>query len=224
MLESVDVHSDQFAYTSHGRLITPSNVGLIVTEWSAAGFCLYVLLRLCKWSWMKVHTVLICQKTNTTNEVFPVCLFSQDAFVELYESRPTDSFWSLRTVCGLVVLGAVGVILGFIFSQKQNWWEVLSGPAMELQFLWCPPAAAVLHTETLKDTDFVWVDFYGDVNFTTKILWVLLLRLCWLFKLWVSHGHNNIQPKDSRKTDLQLTVNKAFSHFFTLEVSFQPLC
>lgn len=224
MLESVDVHSDQFAYTSHGRLITPSNVGLIVTEWSAAGFCLYVLLRLCKWSWMKVHTVLICQKTNTTNEVFPVCLFSQDAFVELYESRPTDSFWSLRTVCGLVVLGAVGVILGFLFSQKQNWWEVLFGPAMELQFLWCPPAAAVLHTETLKDTDFVWVDFYGDVNFTTKILWVLLLRLCWLFKLWVSHGHNNIQPKDSRKTDLQLTVNKAFSHFFTLEVSFQPLC
>lgn len=43
-----------------------------------------------------------------------------DAFVELYESRPTDSFWSLRTVLGLVVLGAVGVILGFLFSQKQN--------------------------------------------------------------------------------------------------------
>ncbi|XP_030612017.1 apoptosis regulator Bcl-2-like [Archocentrus centrarchus] len=41
-----------------------------------------------------------------------------DAFMDLYESRPADSFWALSTMFGLVVLGAAVVILGFLFSQK----------------------------------------------------------------------------------------------------------
>ncbi|KAM4533752.1 apoptosis regulator Bcl-2-like [Odontesthes bonariensis] len=41
-----------------------------------------------------------------------------DAFVELYESRPPVGFWSLRTVFGLVVLGAAGVTLGVLFAQR----------------------------------------------------------------------------------------------------------
>ncbi|KAL7374348.1 hypothetical protein ABVT39_026842 [Epinephelus coioides] len=42
-----------------------------------------------------------------------------DAFVELYgESRPPVSSWSLRTVVGLAVLGAVGVTLGALFAQR----------------------------------------------------------------------------------------------------------
>ncbi|XP_072235128.1 apoptosis regulator Bcl-2-like [Leuresthes tenuis] len=41
-----------------------------------------------------------------------------DAFVELYESRPPVSFWSLRTVFGLVVLGAAGITLGALFTQR----------------------------------------------------------------------------------------------------------
>ncbi|XP_008293855.1 apoptosis regulator Bcl-2-like [Stegastes partitus] len=41
-----------------------------------------------------------------------------DAFVQLYESRPPVSFWSLRAVFGLVVLGAVGITLGALFTQK----------------------------------------------------------------------------------------------------------
>ncbi|XP_039983058.1 apoptosis regulator Bcl-2-like [Xiphias gladius] len=42
-----------------------------------------------------------------------------DAFVELYsESRPPVSFWSLRTVFGLAVLGAAGITLGALFTQK----------------------------------------------------------------------------------------------------------
>ncbi|XP_076617066.1 apoptosis regulator Bcl-2-like isoform X1 [Chaetodon auriga] len=42
-----------------------------------------------------------------------------DAFVELYgESRPAASFWSLRTVFGLAVLGAAGITLGALFTQR----------------------------------------------------------------------------------------------------------
>ncbi|XP_071340400.1 apoptosis regulator Bcl-2-like [Trachinotus anak] len=42
-----------------------------------------------------------------------------DAFVELYgESRPPAGFWSLRTVFGLAVLGAAGITLGALFTQK----------------------------------------------------------------------------------------------------------
>ncbi|XP_018542436.1 apoptosis regulator Bcl-2 isoform X1 [Lates calcarifer] len=42
-----------------------------------------------------------------------------DAFVELYgESRPPASFWSLRTVFGLAVLGAAGITLGALFTQR----------------------------------------------------------------------------------------------------------
>ncbi|XP_040921283.1 apoptosis regulator Bcl-2-like [Toxotes jaculatrix] len=42
-----------------------------------------------------------------------------DAFVELYgESRPPLSFWSLRTVFGLAVLGAAGITLGVLFTHK----------------------------------------------------------------------------------------------------------
>ncbi|XP_041824015.1 apoptosis regulator Bcl-2-like [Melanotaenia boesemani] len=41
-----------------------------------------------------------------------------DAFVELYESRPPVSFWSMRTVFGLVVLGAAGITLGALFTQR----------------------------------------------------------------------------------------------------------
>ncbi|XP_044032203.1 apoptosis regulator Bcl-2-like [Siniperca chuatsi] len=42
-----------------------------------------------------------------------------DAFVELYgESRPPVSFWSLRTVFGLAVLGAAGITLGALFTQR----------------------------------------------------------------------------------------------------------
>ncbi|KAM7369527.1 hypothetical protein PAMP_010845 [Pampus punctatissimus] len=42
-----------------------------------------------------------------------------DAFVELYgESRRPVSSWSLRTVFGLAVLGAAGITLGALFSQK----------------------------------------------------------------------------------------------------------
>ncbi|XP_022621507.1 apoptosis regulator Bcl-2-like isoform X2 [Seriola dumerili] len=42
-----------------------------------------------------------------------------NAFVELYgESRPPVSFWSLKTVFGLVVLGAAGIALGALFTQK----------------------------------------------------------------------------------------------------------
>uniref|UniRef100_A0A3Q1EM73 Apoptosis regulator Bcl-2-like n=1 Tax=Acanthochromis polyacanthus TaxID=80966 RepID=A0A3Q1EM73_9TELE len=41
-----------------------------------------------------------------------------DAFLQLYDSRPPVTSWSLRTVVGLVVLGAVGIILGVLFSQK----------------------------------------------------------------------------------------------------------
>ncbi|XP_042255443.1 apoptosis regulator Bcl-2-like [Thunnus albacares] len=42
-----------------------------------------------------------------------------DAFVELYgESRPPVSFWSLRMVFGLAVLGAAGITLGALFTQK----------------------------------------------------------------------------------------------------------
>ncbi|XP_069033720.1 apoptosis regulator Bcl-2-like [Embiotoca jacksoni] len=40
-----------------------------------------------------------------------------DAFVELYESRPAR-FWSLRTVFGLVALGAAGITLGALFTHK----------------------------------------------------------------------------------------------------------
>lgn len=42
-----------------------------------------------------------------------------DAFVELYsDCRPPSSFWSLRTVFGLAVLGAAGIILGALFNQR----------------------------------------------------------------------------------------------------------
>ncbi|XP_029384684.1 apoptosis regulator Bcl-2-like [Echeneis naucrates] len=42
-----------------------------------------------------------------------------DAFVELHsESRPPVGFWSLRTVVGLIVLGAAGITLGVMFTQK----------------------------------------------------------------------------------------------------------
>ncbi|XP_023154947.1 apoptosis regulator Bcl-2-like [Amphiprion ocellaris] len=41
-----------------------------------------------------------------------------DAFLQLYESRPPVTSWSLRTVVGLVVLGAAGITLGALFSQK----------------------------------------------------------------------------------------------------------
>uniref|UniRef100_UPI0037E7F042 apoptosis regulator Bcl-2-like n=1 Tax=Semicossyphus pulcher TaxID=241346 RepID=UPI0037E7F042 len=42
-----------------------------------------------------------------------------DAFVELYgESTPAVSIWSLRTLVGLAVLGAAGIILAALFSQK----------------------------------------------------------------------------------------------------------
>ncbi|XP_073344715.1 apoptosis regulator Bcl-2-like [Pagrus major] len=42
-----------------------------------------------------------------------------DAFVELYgESRPPVSSWSLRTVFGLAVLGAAGITLGVLFTQR----------------------------------------------------------------------------------------------------------
>ncbi|XP_026218126.1 apoptosis regulator Bcl-2-like [Anabas testudineus] len=42
-----------------------------------------------------------------------------DAFVELYgDSRPPGSFWSMRTMFGLAVLGAAGITLGALFSQK----------------------------------------------------------------------------------------------------------
>uniref|UniRef100_A0A3P8UH71 Apoptosis regulator Bcl-2 family BH4 domain-containing protein n=1 Tax=Amphiprion percula TaxID=161767 RepID=A0A3P8UH71_AMPPE len=47
-----------------------------------------------------------------------VSLISQDAFLQLYESRPPVTSWSLRTVVGLVVLGAAGITLGALFSQK----------------------------------------------------------------------------------------------------------
>ncbi|KAM7389986.1 hypothetical protein PAMA_008253 [Pampus argenteus] len=42
-----------------------------------------------------------------------------DAFVELYgESRRPVRSWSLRTVFGLAVLGAAGITLGALFTQK----------------------------------------------------------------------------------------------------------
>ncbi|KAG8009691.1 Apoptosis regulator Bcl-2 [Nibea albiflora] len=42
-----------------------------------------------------------------------------DAFVELYsESRPPVGFWSLRRVFGLAVLGAAGITLGALFTQR----------------------------------------------------------------------------------------------------------
>ncbi|XP_078100947.1 apoptosis regulator Bcl-2-like [Sander vitreus] len=41
-----------------------------------------------------------------------------DAFVELYgEPRRPVSFWSLRTVIGLAVLGAAGITLGALFTH-----------------------------------------------------------------------------------------------------------
>lgn len=59
-----------------------------------------------------------CQKDKELT-AFVSCLMSQDAFVELYgESRPPVSSWSLRTVVGLAVLGAVGVTLGALFAQR----------------------------------------------------------------------------------------------------------
>ncbi|XP_028288793.1 apoptosis regulator Bcl-2-like [Parambassis ranga] len=41
-----------------------------------------------------------------------------DAFVELYGSRAPVTSWSLRTLFGLVVLGAAGITLGALFTQK----------------------------------------------------------------------------------------------------------
>ncbi|XP_047205795.1 apoptosis regulator Bcl-2-like [Girardinichthys multiradiatus] len=41
-----------------------------------------------------------------------------DAFVELYESRPPVTFWTLSTVFGLVVLGAAFITLGVLFAQR----------------------------------------------------------------------------------------------------------
>ncbi|KAI3355593.1 hypothetical protein L3Q82_018421 [Scortum barcoo] len=42
-----------------------------------------------------------------------------DAFVELYgEPRRPFSFWSLKTVFGLAVLGAAGITLGALFTWK----------------------------------------------------------------------------------------------------------
>lgn len=53
------------------------------------------------------------------NTVSSSPLISQDAFVELYgESRPPVSFWSLRTLFGLAVLGAAGITLGALFTWR----------------------------------------------------------------------------------------------------------
>ncbi|XP_078147635.1 apoptosis regulator Bcl-2-like [Centroberyx gerrardi] len=42
-----------------------------------------------------------------------------DAFVELYgQPGPPVSYWSLKTVFGLAVLGAAGITLGVLFTQK----------------------------------------------------------------------------------------------------------
>ncbi|KAF3703938.1 Apoptosis regulator Bcl-2 [Channa argus] len=42
-----------------------------------------------------------------------------DAFVELYgDSKPPVGFWSLRMMFGLAILGAAGITLGALFSQK----------------------------------------------------------------------------------------------------------
>ena len=61
--------------------------------------------------------------TESQNEderlIMSLSLISQDAFVELYgESRPPVSSWSLRTVFGLAVLGAAGITLGLLFTQR----------------------------------------------------------------------------------------------------------
>ncbi|XP_030205081.1 apoptosis regulator Bcl-2 [Gadus morhua] len=42
-----------------------------------------------------------------------------DAFVEQYDpARPPEGCWSVRKVVGLVVLGAAGITLGALFTQK----------------------------------------------------------------------------------------------------------
>ncbi|XP_040926628.1 apoptosis regulator Bcl-2-like [Betta splendens] len=42
-----------------------------------------------------------------------------DAFVELYgDSRPQGSFWTVRMMFGLAILGVAGITLGALFSQK----------------------------------------------------------------------------------------------------------
>ncbi|XP_029979481.1 apoptosis regulator Bcl-2-like [Sphaeramia orbicularis] len=42
-----------------------------------------------------------------------------NAFVDLYgDSRPEAGLWSLRTVCGLVLLGAAGITLGALFTHQ----------------------------------------------------------------------------------------------------------
>ncbi|XP_038139772.1 apoptosis regulator Bcl-2-like [Cyprinodon tularosa] len=41
-----------------------------------------------------------------------------EAFMEMYECRPPDTFWSVRTVFGIVVLGAAFITLGLLLAQR----------------------------------------------------------------------------------------------------------